>query len=300
MKNNNFRISTHRLAEICGVSQGTVDRALNNRPGISDKTKSKIIEIAKSYGYIDDTNEKPRLIGIVMFDLYNEYFSELIMYLEHEFKKSGYSIVVMFTDKSIAKERQCLRELYYMGVDGIVICPVGDGDEFSNYLSSFNIPIVTVGNRVKDISYVGIDNFRAMYDACTHMAKRCHSLFYYAPKLDSDENIDAQRERYNGFVTAAEERGIDYRVVHSIDELIHEKSEKLAVMCSTDYYLMKVCQAFPDADVMGFDNISAVRLCRSGIETIDGNSVGVAKAVASRILNAKKGDTILEHRIISV
>ena len=45
------RISTTKIAEICGVSQGTVDRALNNRAGINKNTKEKILSVAKEYGY---------------------------------------------------------------------------------------------------------------------------------------------------------------------------------------------------------------------------------------------------------
>ena len=42
----NSRISTTRLAEICGVSQGTVDRALNGRKGIRNETREKILAAA--------------------------------------------------------------------------------------------------------------------------------------------------------------------------------------------------------------------------------------------------------------
>ena len=49
MKKNS--ISTTQLAQICGVSQGTVDRALNNRKGINPKTKEKILAVANEYGY---------------------------------------------------------------------------------------------------------------------------------------------------------------------------------------------------------------------------------------------------------
>lgn len=48
---NNLTITTAELAKICSVSQGTVDRALNNRSGINAETKQKIINTAKQYGY---------------------------------------------------------------------------------------------------------------------------------------------------------------------------------------------------------------------------------------------------------
>ena len=50
-KNNYSLITCAQLAQICGVSQGTVDRAINNRPGINPETKKRILEAAKTYGY---------------------------------------------------------------------------------------------------------------------------------------------------------------------------------------------------------------------------------------------------------
>ena len=300
MKNNNFRISTHKLAEICGVSQGTVDRALNNRGDISEKTKEKILSVAREYGYMDERIEKPRLIGVVMFDLYNEYFSELIMYMEHEFKKLGYSIVVMFTDKNAYKERKCLRELYYMGVDGIVICPVGEGEEFCKYLKSFKIPIITVGNRVRGISYVGIDNFRAMYEGCMSFSDGSRFI-YYAPSLNVTGNNSAQRERCDGFIKAAKDKKSEYTIVHNINELkqVISSITTPVIICPSDYYIMSVKEVCPNAQIMGFDNINAVKMFGGTIKTIDGNSVGVASAVAHNILNGISDDVVLDHKIIN-
>ena len=47
----NLCVSTNVIAKICNVSQGTVDRALNNRPGIRASTKQRILNVAKQYGY---------------------------------------------------------------------------------------------------------------------------------------------------------------------------------------------------------------------------------------------------------
>ena len=73
-------ITTTQLARICGVSQGTVDRALHNRGEINAETKQKILTVAKEYGYVPSlqisgaTKDRSMLIGVVLFDLYNEYF----------------------------------------------------------------------------------------------------------------------------------------------------------------------------------------------------------------------------------
>ena len=46
------KITTTQLARICGVSQGTVDRALHNRDGINPNTRKRILEIAREYTII--------------------------------------------------------------------------------------------------------------------------------------------------------------------------------------------------------------------------------------------------------
>ncbi|MBE6611106.1 MAG: LacI family DNA-binding transcriptional regulator, partial [Ruminococcaceae bacterium] len=50
--NQNKRITVKDLARICGVSIGTVDRALNGRARINPETKKKILDAAEEYGYI--------------------------------------------------------------------------------------------------------------------------------------------------------------------------------------------------------------------------------------------------------
>ena len=74
---NHLRITGEELARLCGVSQGTVDRALNDRPGINAATKEKILEIAKKYGWrpaVGNRKEEQHrhTIGIVAFDLTGE------------------------------------------------------------------------------------------------------------------------------------------------------------------------------------------------------------------------------------
>ena len=133
---NNMKITTSMLAKICGVSQGTVDRALNNRPGISEKTKENIINTAKEYGYRKN-EENNRQIGIVVFNLNNEYFSGLITDIEFALRKIGYSTVVKFTHYSKQYEIKCINNLYNMGVEGIILCPVNSGENFENYTDLF-------------------------------------------------------------------------------------------------------------------------------------------------------------------
>ncbi len=300
MKNLNFNITVSELAKICNVSAGTVDRALNNRGGISPKTKAKILSVAKEYGYIEKSKDKPKLIGIVLFDLYNDYFSELVMSFEEESKKQGYSIVVMFTDKDCKKEIDCIKSLYRMGVSGIILCPINKGEDFENFIKSFKIPVITVGNRLKGVPYVGTDNFAAMYDAAKFVGEKKENVIYFSPAIKSENNNYAQAERFKGFCAACKDMGFRSYIAISVDEiegiLEGENRKKFAILCSSDYYLIQIAAKYPDLFFMGFDN--SPRLKGLNVASVDCDSHGVAKTVLKSIMNNKKEDVIIRYKVI--
>ena len=186
---NHLKITTAELSKICGVSQGTVDRALNNRADINSETKKRIISIAKQYGYrkyidSDVENKSVGQIGIIVFNLNNEYFSKLITETEFILRELGFSAVVMMTHYDKQYEIECIRNMYNMGVQGIILCSVNSGDEFKNYLNLFDIPIVAVGNNIGSVPYVGIDDFCAMRDMTEKlMAEGYTDLIYFSPAL---------------------------------------------------------------------------------------------------------------------
>ncbi len=202
------KITTTQLARICGVSQGTVDRALHGREGINPETRARILAVAKEYDYRPSLQtgeqENSMLIGVILFDLYNEYFSKLAMSLVNEARKFGYSILFQFSEKDEQSEKKALEYFDYIGVDGIVLASVGsDSEAYKNYLSSFKKPIVLIGNRLFDLPFVGIDETEAMRDLSMEIAENAPDgdILYFAPVLKKAlHSKNAQRLRLDGFL----------------------------------------------------------------------------------------------------
>jgi LacI family transcriptional regulator len=96
-------ITIKDLARICGVSRGTVDRALNNRGGINEETRRLILETAETYNYIKNQSAaalsagKSPLLGVILFSLDNEFFSTIVSSIEKNARKFGYSVLVMLS-----------------------------------------------------------------------------------------------------------------------------------------------------------------------------------------------------------
>lgn len=298
------KITTTQLARICGVSQGTVDRALHNRGGINPKTRERILEIAKEYDYCpniqmgDQANSM--LIGVVLFDLYNEYFSKLAMSLVDEARKFGYSIIFQFSEKEEKNEKKALEYFDYIGVDGIVLFSVGsDNDEYKNYLYSLKKPIVLIGNRLFDLPFVGIDDEKAMYDLSQIIAKNVHSdnILYFAPALKKQlHSINAQRLRLNGFVQAMKISDKSYRIVTNVEEL----SNSGGIVCATDYYALQALKhlGYPkDVQIAGFDNVSMLKNITVRVLSVEYSTDKIAEESINYILGRKYTSKV-EHRLI--
>lgn len=299
MKNNNFKLTLSMLAEMCNVSEGTVDRALHNRDGIKKETKEKILKVAREHGYIDCIEEEPKLIGVVVFDLYNNYFSEFLMNFESECAKNGFSMVVMFTDKDCDAECRCIKQLYYMGVKGIVLCPINSGDNFEGFLKSIKIPVVTVGNRLSDFSHIGIDDFMAAYDAAKVLNQKSEKIIYYSPALSDARNKTAQQTRYEGFVKYAVENNADYKVVRSFDELtsVLDKGDDWAILCSTDSYMIQVMLKYPKFTVMGIDGVKVFKDSNPKLISVDTNIKIVAEKCLEYFIFGEKEDVTIPYSI---
>ncbi len=298
------KITTTQLARIAGVSQGTVDRALHDRSGINPKTRERILSIAREYDYIPGIKGSEQgssmLIGVVLFDLYNEFFSKLAMSFVNAAKRAGYSIIFQFSEKNNKNERSALEYFDYIGVDGIVLFSAGsDREEYNNYLHSIKKPIILIGNKLFDLPFVGIDDTKAMFELTMRIAENIPSgdVVYYAPILSKKlHSVNAQRLRLHGFTKAVISLGKSYRIVTDITDL----SSFGGIVCSTDYYALNVLKhlGYPkDIIISGFDNISILKNLHSRVLTVEYSTDKIAEEALNYILGRRFADTI-EHRIV--
>ena len=298
---NHLRITTAELAQICGVSQGTVDRALNNRTDINAETKQRIINAAKQYGYREYVDSKTEIktagqIGIIVFNLNNEYFSKLITETELILRELGFSAVIMMTHYDKQYEIECIRNMYNMGVKGIILCSVNSGDEFKNYLNLFDIPIVAVGNNIGSVPYVGIDDFCAMRDMTEKlMAEGYTDLIYFSPALKYKDAY-AQESRYEGFLNAVSDR--KYSLVTDIDQIQEFYNDKTAVICSTDYYAFQVYFKAKNTKIVGFDNLDVIKQYKLNIDSVGYSVSEIARSAIDIIVGKKSGNYTVAYKII--
>ena len=293
LKIDDMKVTTKEIAALCGVSIGTVDRALHNRGGINAATRERILAVAKERGYRPHLlarslkQGRTMTIGVAIFELDNPFFSQLVTAIEAHAYASGYFVYLTITDGDPREERAYLERLAGLNVDGILLFPVNGGDDFADFLKQLNTPVVTIGNRVSEtLPFVGIKDRQAMKDAIVYIAAKGYQhIIYVSPPLEyqDKENIYSVEERLAGY-----EEGLAVLPMHVPPIILRNKRylehlekmpldfPKTAILCSSDIYALEILNLFrhrgirvpEDVGLIGFDNIKALKYVVPTLTTI--------------------------------
>jgi len=325
-----MNITSKEIAELCGVSRGTVDRALNNRPGINPETKDKIMKVAEQLGYRPHflaqslVKGKTMSIGVVIFDINNRLFPQLIHAMDTRAREHRYFLYLALTDKDPETERECIRNLADRKVDGIVLLSVNKGKEFEKYVGQFNIPVVTIGNRVgPTIPYVWINDRKAMQDSVSFLvAKGYEEIIYVSPPIGHKEspktNLYTMEQRLLGFKESVKRaKGVSSTIVTSkdyyaeLEQLIRSSRKRKVILCTSDIYALRIMQHLKQAGVsipgdvglMGFDDIDTLEFVTPSLSTVSFSSNEIGRLAIDSLIQAIAGEdaemnTVIGHRVV--
>lgn len=310
-----MRMTSKELARICGVSIGTVDRALNHRPGIKPETKERILTVSRELGYRPHLvarslrTGRTKTVGVVVYDLDNRFFAQLVNAVEREAKGAGYFVYLTLSHHDLSNERDCLEHLAGLNVDGILIVPTNRGSEFIRFIRNLPVPVVAVGNRISPaLPFVGIQDREAMKHAVGFVAEKGYTrIVYVSPPLSyrGKENIYEVEERLGGFREAVKERGITSVVLrekHFADTLLDvvgAKHARTAVMCSSDIYALQCLEHLSargirvpeEVGLLGFDDIDILKYVKPPLTTISYPINEMARQAFLLILRLMQGET---------
>lgn len=212
-------ISTHKLAELAGVSQSTVSRCLNDSPHISVETKERVRALAREHGYI--IQKKPsktlcsparKVIGVLVMryrffeDLFlNQVLCDLYSIIENE---NYYAMPLLDFYGVNGTER--LHDLLSLGIfEGLIIINRKYDEVLDQYLSGIGLPhvylIYHLRKTAKQSHIIDTDNFAGGYLATKHLIGLGHRKI-----ATITSPLDEFSDRTEGYKAALEEDGIPY------------------------------------------------------------------------------------------
>ncbi|MHA6549704.1 LacI family transcriptional regulator (plasmid) [Lactiplantibacillus plantarum subsp. plantarum] len=158
------KISIKEIAELADVSVATVSRILNDNGGYSEATRQRVMAVVQERGYHVNSMAKglrmnrTNTIGLIIPDLANSFFADLVEKLEKRFFAAGYATIICDTARDEAKEASYLKRLDARMVDGLII--ISGASEFDTNALTRQLPIVCIDRKPKSsgVAYVGSDH----------------------------------------------------------------------------------------------------------------------------------------------
>lgn len=174
-----------QVAALAGVSEPTVSRVLNGREGVSAATRARVVEVLESLGYDETPEARPArrgVIGLVCGEFLNPAFAAFVHHISTELARRNHLTSIVVTDRELASEERCVRELEHARVDGFVFLAGHhaevDGD-LSHYerLHAGHVPLVLVNGMATDLDvpHVRCDERAGARLAVSHLIKLGHT-----------------------------------------------------------------------------------------------------------------------------
>lgn len=211
------------IAKQANVSRTLVSRVLNNKPGVSPENRKKILEIIEKNHYVPNglakslVLQKTNTIGVVMDDLCNDFFFQLIRGLQDGAEAQDYNILFCSGRRDMAAKLKYVDYLTSGCTDGIIAYgSCFDDEELFRHVAAKSANSVLIESNLSDCKAdkVLLDNFRGAYTATEHLIKQGRKNIIH---VTCDMNYDVGLERLNGFVQAMH----DYRMPLKPDSILY-------------------------------------------------------------------------------
>lgn len=304
-------VTIHDVAAAAGVSTATVSRVLNGSPRVSDDTREKVLAAAAQLDYWPNgaarslTTSRTNALGVLLPDLFGEFFSEIIRGIDHA---AGVEQMQILVSSSHANADQLLSASRALRgrIDGLIAMALDKGSAAAARQISRNFPVVLLNaaSTNRQCSTVALANFDGAYAMVQHLLALGHRRI--AMVKGPPGNIDAA-ERYRAYRQALVDAGLDPDEMpdlsgdftetagyQSAAVLLRLTERPTAVFAANDYMAVGLLGALRQAGVevpkeiavVGFDDITISQYLTPALTTVHVDAYELGQQAVRRLLTA--------------
>lgn len=203
------------IARTANVSPATVSRVLHNHANVNPETRQAVQEAIRQLNYIPSGRrlgrEASKLIGVMVSDIRNPFFSDLIYLLQDRFLAHGYAVVPFNNEFDRAQEKRLLETVKQLDLAALILVSSLDSENLSRALSDLTCPVTLIDRVIEDFSgsVVIQDNFQAGYIATKYLVDLgYHEIAFLAgntTSISSNARVEGYRKALsNAFLTVDE------------------------------------------------------------------------------------------------
>ncbi|GGE19677.1 catabolite control protein A [Marinithermofilum abyssi] len=326
-------VTIRDVAKRAGVSIATVSRVLNQSKPVSESLRKKIMKAVEETGYRPNAvarsliHKRTGLVGVIIPEIYNPYFSGLVQGIESIAQQSGYSVMLAVSGKSVEQELEMLQIFQTRQMEGVILASSRWSREHRRWFTQAPMPCVIIGRPAGSLSSVCtaiIDNRKAAYEAVRYLIQLGHRRIgmIRGPKWDRASG----EERYAGYRDALREADIpprrqwvavreEFQVIdgyQGMKQIAAAKEKPTAVFCACDriavgamQYLEEQGVSVPgDLSIVGFDDEELARIVTPSLTTVRHQpfemGVQAATMLTEQMLNQQKmgKEAVLPHQLV--
>ncbi len=311
------RLSIKDVAHKANVSIATVSHVLNKTRFVSDEVTQRVMDALAETNYKSNNiakalrQNKTHTIGVIIPDIINPFFSNLVNYIEMELNEYGYNIILCHSRDDLTREIESINKLNSWAVDGMIIAPASPDFDYSELKMDRPCPIVFADRRPNMKNYSGV-----FFDL--------HNIFQRATEeliLAGHEKIgcilgtirfSTTHDRVKGYREAIEKHGLpvreDYIIItettvesgyHAIERLIKETDITAVIVANSRMsigvikYLNQQQIAIPESmAVIGFEAAEWGEIIQPPLtsirETVGDMGVAIARLMLDILQNPEQ------------
>jgi LacI family transcriptional regulator len=200
------------VARRAGVSTASVSRVLNDQPSVTPEVRARVLAAIEELKYRPSrvarrlrTKNAP-VLGLIISDIQNLFFTSLTRGVEDVASRSGYSLILCNTDEDIDRERAYLEVMHDENVAGIILASASETGHDPE-LYGGRIPVVALDRLITDVPLdtVMVDNVGGAKTAVSHLLSLGHRR---VGLITSRQQLTTGRERQEGYEQALAEFGL--------------------------------------------------------------------------------------------
>jgi DNA-binding LacI/PurR family transcriptional regulator len=299
----------HAVARLANVSIATVSRTINKVPTVDPKMAKRVWEAIRKLDYFPNTQARAlvsgrsRLLGLIISEITNPFFPELIQGFEDVAVEAGYEVLVSSTNYEPERMSLCIRRMLERKADAVAVMTFGIEEPLLDQLAARNIPLVfiDVGPDRPGISVVKVDYHRGIRQGVQHLAALGHREIAF---VSGPPRLHSAQSRLVAFERSIQECGIAVQPEYLLDgnhtmeggiaaaeRLLSGRKMPTAVMCSNDMTAIGVLHRLyragvrvpQDVSLIGFDDIHMAEMMIPPLTSIQMSRLKIARAAVSAL-----------------
>ena len=270
------KIDIRGVASLARVSIATVSRTINHVPTVDPVLAARVWKAVTDLNYFPNTQAralvsgKSRLLGLVVSEITNPFFPELIQEFEQIAVARGYEILIGSTNYETKTMELCARRMLERQVDGVAIMTFGIEDFLLDRFAAENIPFVFIDPApARPLNSVLAVDYRAgIYEGVQHLAVLGHRNIGF---ISGPLTRRSAQSRKAAFLSCLQSTGLkanpDWLIEgnHALDggrdamqKILALPDWPTAIMCSNDMTAIGVQHALFEANLRVPDDFSLI------------------------------------------